>query len=85
MQNLQRLKNVGSNLCQENGERISYYHGVKINAEIYAYTLKRIHVNIKNKRPGKLTNHVILQNDNVALTIQDLLGRIEGEVLQQSP
>ena len=39
--------------------------GVSTNSERYADSLKRLRVSIKNKRPGKLTNGVILLHDNV--------------------
>ena len=38
--------------------------GVNINAERYVDSLKCLQVSIKNKRPGKLTNGVILLQDN---------------------
>ena len=38
--------------------------GVNINAERYVDSLKRLRVTIKNKRPGKLTNGVILPHGN---------------------
>ena len=38
--------------------------GVNINTERYADSLKRLRVRIKTKRPGKLTNGVILLHDN---------------------
>ena len=63
--------------------------GVNINAELYADSLKRLGVSIKNEHPGQLTNGVAVLNDNarphVPQTIQDLLSRIKWEVLQHPP
>ena len=60
-----------------------------INTERYADSLKCLRVSIKNKRPGKLTNGVILLHGNarphVAQTIQDLLGCMKWAVLQHPP
>lgn len=52
--------------------------GVDINAKWYANDLKCFRISIKNKRPRKLIDGVIILHDNsrshLAQMVQDLLG-----------
>lgn len=63
--------------------------GETTNSSRYCATLNRLRVAIKNKRPGKLTNSVILLHDNarphVAGVVKTQLAKFKWETLQHPP
>lgn len=63
--------------------------GETINSSRYCATLNRLRVAIKNKRPGRLTNGVILLHDNarphVAGVVKTQLAKFKWETLQHPP
>ncbi|GFV91931.1 histone-lysine N-methyltransferase SETMAR [Trichonephila clavipes] len=61
--------------------------GDTINSSRYCATLNRLHVAIKNKRPGRLTNGVILLHNNARPHVSDVaqLANFKWKTLHHPP